>query len=1019
MIDKIIVIHSDGEKDNFTPRKISDTIIKETGIDEDLALRIQNRIANKLYKLKQDGLTEITTTQIRAEVSSQLLKEGVAEEPYVIIKESDIMNLLTDYDKNNANQVRTAGALEYSLFEMIAKRYMNTQYSDEWREAKEYGLVYNHDAAQELYKGLNCFTLDPRFVFKKGLRTYGDNHVGVVSKPPKHFDTALEICEQTLGLAVPYIAGGVSIACFNYMLAPYVGDLPYESIYQSLQGFMFQMNQSHKNRGSQSMFSSITLDMICPDFLKDQKAIGPGGIELQQTYGDFDKEARLILDIITNISFNGDGEGKPIFFPNLIYNIDGANLRDFENVFDLSAKFSLPYFCSPHNNNVDYQSTLGCLDGNEGIWCKINDDIYYKTFKELSILLNANVGLTPVDMDLKVLTIDDNKKVYWEQVKNFIWNKNRKLYKISLSDEKSFICDDKHELLTTKGINPINVFDCSKGSNVLGLNYMVNNLSVSPDLMACFYGFYLGDGAKSNNYGLFSVSKEDKYLYLKKLFDELGIDYTYKYKEYPVDERHPTPNQHKFYFHKSLIDEYKPDLTDKNVLAGLLSGMISSDGYIRLNKGDFNKISLSPEFVSTNFEYIKLFEYCCFNLGLKFKTSLKQGVKDNHSDFKRVYISCNKNTVHIFKQLFLRSKQKEIVDSVSESDYRLLKNWKSIRVKSIDDFGYGDSFCIEVNGRMVFGEEFILSAQCRSALPNNWTGDPNIDCMGTGNSVYTTISLPAVALKAKEEGVPFTDVLENTMQLVHDYNLARLDWIKKLWYEYHVADFMIQEDETGTPMYRLEDATIVVGYLGMSECLEILGYGPLSQDNNIACQNIMKYMKSYTDKWKEEEHLRWGLFQTPCESAAGKLAQKMVDRFGFKKSFAKGTLDAPYYTNSNHVAVDNTIDIIERIKIEGENQPLGPAGNIMNLYLGESYAQASALASLCEKIRDNTKAYFWAFTSEFSLCPKCFSTFKGNIKECPFCHVETDVFSRITGYVTNTKTWNKGKISEFKERKRY
>lgn len=667
MIDKIIVIHSDGEKDNFTPRKISDTIIKETGIDEDLALRIQNRIANKLYKLKQDGLTEITTTQIRAEVSSQLLKEGVTEEPYVIIKESDIMNLLTDYDKNNANQVRTAGALEYSLFEMIAKRYMNTQYSDEWREAKEYGLVYNHDAAQELYKGLNCFTLDPRFVFKKGLRTYGDNHVGVVSKPPKHFDTALEICEQTLGLAVPYIAGGVSIACFNYMLAPYVGDLPYESIYQSLQGFMFQMNQSHKNRGSQSMFSSITLDMVCPDFLKDQKAIGPGGIELQQTYGDFDKEARLILDIITNISFNGDGEGKPIFFPNLIYNIDGANLRDFENVFDLSAKFSLPYFCSPRNNNVDYQSTLGC----------------------------------------------------------------------------------------------------------------------------------------------------------------------------------------------------------------------------------------------------------------------------------------------------------------------------------------------------------------RSALPNNWTGDPNIDCMGTGNSVYTTISLPAVALKAKEEGVPFADVLENTMQLVHDYNLARLDWIKKLWYEYHVADFMIQEDETGTPMYRLEDATIVVGYLGMSECLEILGYGPLSQDNNVACQNIMKYMKSRTDKWKEEEHLRWGLFQTPCESAAGKLAQKMVDRFGFKKSFAKGTLDAPYYTNSNHVAVDNTIDIIERIKIEGENQPLGPAGNIMNLYLGESYAQASALASLCEKIRDNTKAYFWAFTSEFSLCPKCFSTFKGNIKECPFCHIETDVFSRITGYVTNTKTWNKGKISEFKERQRY
>lgn len=667
MTDKIIVTHSDGKQEIFRPRLIGQAIVKETGIDEELALKIQKRITKKIYKLKEEGLEELQTTQIRAEVSSQLLKEGISEEPYVIIKESDIMNILEDYDKNNANQVRTAGALEYSLFEMIAKRYMTTQYSNEWREAREYGLVYNHDAAQELYKGLNCFTLDPRFVFKKGLRTYGDNHVGVVSKPPKHFDTALEICEQTLGLATPYIAGGVSIACFNYMLAPYMENLSYESVYQSLQGFMFQMNQSHKNRGSQSMFSSITLDMTCPEFLKNQKAIGPGGVELTKTYADFDKEARLILDIITNISFNGDGEGKPIFFPNLIYNIDNANLRDFENVFDLSAKFSLPYFCSAKNNNVDYQSTLGC----------------------------------------------------------------------------------------------------------------------------------------------------------------------------------------------------------------------------------------------------------------------------------------------------------------------------------------------------------------RSALPNNWTGDPNIDCMGTGNSVYTTISLPAVALKAKEDNRDFYDVLEEMLYLVHDYNLNRLDWIKKLWYDYHVADFMIQEDDNGVPMYRLEDATIVVGYLGMSECLEILGYGPLSRDNNDKCQEIMKFMKKHTDEWKQNENLRWGLFQTPCESAAGKLATKMVNRFGFKNSYAKGTLNAPYYTNSNHIAVDNSIDIIERIKLEGANQPLGPAGNIMNLYLGESYAQASALASLCEKIRDHTGAYFFAFTSEFSLCPQCFSTFKGNISECPFCHVETDTFSRITGYVTNTKTWNKGKISEFKERKRY
>ena len=49
-MDKIIILHSDGTKENFKPRLIPETIIKETNIDEDLAKRIQQRIAKKLYK---------------------------------------------------------------------------------------------------------------------------------------------------------------------------------------------------------------------------------------------------------------------------------------------------------------------------------------------------------------------------------------------------------------------------------------------------------------------------------------------------------------------------------------------------------------------------------------------------------------------------------------------------------------------------------------------------------------------------------------------------------------------------------------------------------------------------------------------------------------------------------------------------------------------------------------------------------------------------------------------------------
>ena len=77
MTDKIFVIHTDGSKEPFKPRMISQTIMDETGVKQDLADRIQDRIAKKIYKLKQnEGLMEISTSDLRAEVSSHLLREG-------------------------------------------------------------------------------------------------------------------------------------------------------------------------------------------------------------------------------------------------------------------------------------------------------------------------------------------------------------------------------------------------------------------------------------------------------------------------------------------------------------------------------------------------------------------------------------------------------------------------------------------------------------------------------------------------------------------------------------------------------------------------------------------------------------------------------------------------------------------------------------------------------------------------------------------------------------------------------
>lgn len=53
LTDKITVIHSDGKTEVFKPRLIGQAIMKETGVDEDLAIKIQKELLISFINLKK------------------------------------------------------------------------------------------------------------------------------------------------------------------------------------------------------------------------------------------------------------------------------------------------------------------------------------------------------------------------------------------------------------------------------------------------------------------------------------------------------------------------------------------------------------------------------------------------------------------------------------------------------------------------------------------------------------------------------------------------------------------------------------------------------------------------------------------------------------------------------------------------------------------------------------------------------------------------------------------------------
>jgi len=59
-----------------------------------------------------------------------------------------------------------------------------------------------------------------------------------------------------------------------------------------------------------------------------------------------------------------------------------------------------------------------------------------------------------------------------------------------------------------------------------------------------------------------------------------------------------------------------------------------------------------------------------------------------------------------------------------------------------------------------------------------------------------------------------------------------------------------------------------------------------------------------------------------------------------------------------------------------------------------------------------------SLTPTFSICPE-HGYIKGEHWACPNCKSETEVWSRVVGFLRPVGNWNAGKRSEYKERIKY
>jgi ribonucleoside-triphosphate reductase len=132
--------------------------------------------------------------------------------------------------------------------------------------------------------------------------------------------------------------------------------------------------------------------------------------------------------------------------------------------------------------------------------------------------------------------------------------------------------------------------------------------------------------------------------------------------------------------------------------------------------------------------------------------------------------------------------------------------------------------------------------------------------------------------------------------------------------------------------------------------------------------------------------------------------------------FRKGA--PPFYTNSTQLPVNYTDDLFDTLMLQDELQTKYTGGTVLHVFLGEQVSDMEAIKGLLKKVVTGFHLPYFTLTPTFSVCP-AHGYLNGEQHTCPECNQETEVYSRVVGYLRPVKQWNNGKKAEFGMRRNF
>jgi len=314
----LFVRTSDEDLSGWDRQKIVDALIREANVEPATADQISQEVQDVIVNAR---IKYVTAPLIRELVDSKLIERGLEEarkkHTRLGVPLYDVDQLILHPNKENANVPHGPEATNLTLAEGIKKEYALLKvFSPEVGDAHMRGDIHLHDLG--FIDRPYCSGQSLEYIKKFGLHL--PNSLSN-AKPAKQPEVLLAHMVKFAAALQSHFAGAIGWDAVNLFFAPYLEGRSDREVSQLAQMMVYEFSQQAVARGGQAIFTDINLYWEVPKHFETVPAIGPGGLFTGKTYGEYQHEAQRFVKALFEVYKEGDGTGRPFFFPKPLVHI--------------------------------------------------------------------------------------------------------------------------------------------------------------------------------------------------------------------------------------------------------------------------------------------------------------------------------------------------------------------------------------------------------------------------------------------------------------------------------------------------------------------------------------------------------------------------------------------------------------------------------------------------------------------------------------------------------------------------